>query len=338
MANSRLKTTAAELPQLLSKELVPLYLILGEDLTTAMDAADAVRQTARARGVDERVSFPVEAGFNWSQFSVECASQSLFGARRLLDVVLLNGKVDSTGAKVLSTCAASVSKDLLIMVTALGAERKLERAAWVKNFASTGVIVNCPPIHRSRLPHWIDQRLLSLGVPAPSGTALLLAEYTEGNVLAASQAVDRLLLLSLSGPIDLEAIRKAAVDEARYGLFECVDVALAGDPRRALHMLIRLRDVGTEPTLVLWAVTRELRLLAAWRWAEERKLAAPPVWASRRKLIGAAARRRSSAGWLALLAQAATVDRYIKGRESGYPWASLEELVLRVSGVEWGSA
>ena len=50
-------------------------------------------------------------------------------------------------------------------------------------------------------------------------------------------------------------------DSARYNLFEFVDKILAGDAQSAARSLRGLQNEGIEPVPLLWAITRELRIL-----------------------------------------------------------------------------
>lgn len=308
-------------------------MILGEEPFTAFEAADAVRVQARRHGFDERVPLFVESGFDWNALAAAGANVSLFGGKRLLDLKLPGGKADAAGSRALIEYAERPPPDALLLVTAPGADRKTGNTAWAKAAARAGVLVECRPLPSARLPRWVAERLRGRGLGVPAEAPALIAEYAQGNPMAAAQAVERLALLARDGRADMGAVREAVVDEARYGLFECIDTALAGDGAAALRMLARLRETGTAPPLVLWNIARELRLLASWAWAQEHRGRTPEVWASRQRLIAAAARRRKAAGWQALLIDAARADLVIKGRAAGEPWTVLERLLLALAGI-----
>lgn len=308
-------------------------MILGEEPLAALEAADAVRAAARRAGFDERVPLFVEPGFDWNGLVAAGANGSLFGGKRLLDLKLPNGKTDAAGSRALLDYMGNLPPDTLLLVTAPGAERKVIATAWAKAAARAGVLVECRPPAPAQFPRWAAARLRSRGLAVPAEAPALIAEYAQGNVVAAAQAVERLVLLADSGPVDIDTVREALVDEARYGLFEFVDTALAGNAAGAVRMLVRLGETGTEPPLVLWALARELRVLAAWSWAREHRGRAPQVWESRRELVARAARRLPAQSWQALLGRAAEIDLVIKGRAPGNAWTGLERLVLAVAGV-----
>jgi DNA polymerase III subunit delta len=52
---------------------------------------------------------------------------------------------------------------------------------------------------------------------------------------------------------------RTVADSARYDVFQLAEAASAGDAARALRILLGLKSEGVEPTLILWALVRELR-------------------------------------------------------------------------------
>ena len=72
----------------LQKQLAPAYFISGEDPLRVMEATDAVRAAARARGYDERDVLTVQAGFDWGRLAAEAGNLSLFAERRILELRL----------------------------------------------------------------------------------------------------------------------------------------------------------------------------------------------------------------------------------------------------------
>ena len=123
-------------------------------------------------------------------------------------------------------------------------------------------------------------------------------------------------------------------DSARYDVFQLAQAAAAGDAARALHVLVGLKSEGVEPTLILWALVRELRGL--WQ-AQERdrlrstvrgsgwNLAAPP---SPRALS-----RLKELPLAHLLVEASRTDRIIKGLAPGDAWSALTGLTGGFAGA-----
>ena len=330
-----MKLAPERLPDQLKTRLAPVYLITGDEPLQLDEAADAVRAAARAQGFSEREIFEAERGFDWNLLRNASANLSLFASRRVLDVRLGNTKPAEGGAEALMAYAADPAPDTLLLVTC----GKLERGggAWVSALEQAGVMVQVWPVDARQLPAWLERRLRSRGLVPDADAVALLAERVEGNLLAAAQEVEKLLLLRGPGPVDADAVREATADSARFDAFKLVDAALAGDRARSVRILEGLRQEGTEPPMIIGALTYTLRELANLAWQIEAGTPAQQVlgkvWQQRRPLFQQALRRGKTRDWQRLLARAARVDRVTKGQAPGQPWDELLNLTASLAGL-----
>ena len=70
----------------LGRGLGPIYVIHGDEPLIALEAADAVRAAARARGFTDREVFEPGRSFDWSELAHSLASLSLFGGKKIVEV------------------------------------------------------------------------------------------------------------------------------------------------------------------------------------------------------------------------------------------------------------
>lgn len=322
----------------LGKTLLPIYLIAGDEPLQTLEAADAVRQAARERGHTERQILEVGKGFEWGHLTVEAGNRSLFGERRLLELRLGSARPGTDGARAVVDYATRPPDDVVLLVLMPRLERDQGRSAWLKAIDTVGVIVHIWPVETSRLPAWIAQRMRQRGLIPAAGVAEMLAERSEGNLLACVQEIEKLVLLQGSGAVTTEQLAAAVTDSARFDVYGLVDAALGGGAGRALRVLHGLRAEGTAETLILWACAREVRLLAAISadldagGRLDALLQAKGIRDKRRSLVQQALRRGSTAGWREALRLCARCDRAIKGQGSGDPWQLLEDLALAMGG------
>ena len=192
----------------------------------------------------------------------------------------------------------------------------------------------------SALPRWIDQRLRQAGLRASSEAIEILAAKVEGNLLAASQEIEKLKLLVTDGDlIETSAMASLVGDSARYDVFGLVDKALAGNTNAAVTTLNGLQGEGTDAVIILWALAREIRLIAAVheRMAQGRPLEMAlneaKVWDKRKGLVGPAVKRISPRHAQHLLRKANGIDQAVKGMRRADAWSELKDLVLHLSGV-----
>ncbi|MBA1146065.1 DNA polymerase III subunit delta [Ectothiorhodospiraceae bacterium WFHF3C12] len=333
----RLKT--GELDRHLQQGLRPVYLIAGDEPLLVDEALTALREAARQAGYTEREVLDADAGFDWGALHAASMSMSLFADRRIIELRLNNGKTGQNGGKAIAEYCQDPPPDVLLLINAGVLESRQRSAAWVKAVESAGALVQAWPVPLQQLPDWVAGRMRAVGLQPTTEAAALVAERSEGNLLAAVQEVEKLRLLHGEGALDVEDARAAVTESARFDVFDLSDAALAGDTPRVVRIARVLREEGVEPTLVLWALARELRNLAEVRAAMDAGESQGQVfqrlriWKSRQALVGQAARRAGTRQWEGLLARAAHLDRVNKGAADGRPWDELVQLSTAMSRV-----
>ena len=81
-----LKLRPDQLAAHLSKELLPLYVVSGEEPLQREECVDAIRAAARSRQFEEREVLHVDRRFDWSELTGFGDSLSLFATRRILEL------------------------------------------------------------------------------------------------------------------------------------------------------------------------------------------------------------------------------------------------------------
>jgi DNA polymerase-3 subunit delta len=326
------------LPAALSRGLAGAYLISGDEPLLVGEAADAVRAAARAAGYLDRQVFAAERGFSWDELYHSAQSMSLFAEKRLLEVRMPSGKPDK-GAALLEDLAARPPPDVMTLVITDKLDKKAGDAAWVRAFELRGVWVSVWPVDTAALPEWLRGRAKALGVTLQPEAAQLIAARVEGNLLAARQELQKLSLLADGGAIDAQQVLRSVGDSARYDVFQLAQAAAAGDAVRALHVLLGLKGEGVEPSLILWALAREIRGL--WQARERERLRAPTRgsgWSLAASPTAQAMSRTAKLPLARLLVQASRVDRVIKGQAPGDAWTAITDLTAALAGALQASA
>ncbi len=335
-----MKLPLERLGQHLRAELAPVYLLSGDEPLQREEAADAIRRAAREQGFDEREIHHVEAQFDWNRLYQSSHSLSLFAQKRLIELRCASAKLDANGRQAMLDYLAAPPPDCVLLLIMPKLDKSAQAGKWFKQLEGTGVVIQVWPVDHAALPGWLERRAKSRGLRLESAAARLLAERVEGNLLAASQELDKLSLLCPEGRIDEQTVIDWVADSAQYDIYGLVDCALAGDAARFAHMLAGLRDSGAAANLVLWALSNEIRTLAQMSWRQargeggEQLLRQFRVWPKRKAAVSAALRRLQPGQWLRLLHWAAQVDRVVKGQSVGNPWDELLLLGLAVAGRE----
>jgi DNA polymerase-3 subunit delta len=316
----------------LERGLKRVYLVSGDELLTVGECADAIRAAARAAGYADRTVFFIERGFSWDELRHSTQALSLFADRRLFELRMPSGKPDK-GAQVLLDIATEPPPDVLTLIVTDKLDRKASEAPWVRAVEKHGAWIPVWPVSAESLPAWLERRAAILGLVLERSAARVIMERVEGNLLAAKQELEILALLAQGGVIDEALVMRTVGDSARYDVFQLAEAAAAGDAVRALRVLTGLRGEGAEPTLILWALVRELRGLWQARERERTGSSGGAGWSQAAKPSPRALRRAGKMPLSALLQEAARADRTIKGITPGDPWSSIVSLTMGMAGA-----
>lgn len=328
-----------KLKQQLGSGLAPVYLVSGDEPLQLGECCDAIRAAARAAGFSTREVLETGSGFDWQQLTAEAAAFSLFADKKIIDLRVPGGKPGAEGSRALSAYCDNPPPDTLLLITLPKLERAQSNSKWFKAIDSIGATIQVWPIEANRLPGWIDQRMRQAGIVPTREAVQMLADRVEGNLLAARQEIDKLLLLHGEGPLDADQLSLAVADSARYDVFELVDSALRGEAARVIHILDGLRAEGIAPAVVLWALHREAHTMAnmaadiAKGLSLDHAISRARVFSKRTGLVRQALGRTRTPQWLALLDLCQQTDAAIKGMSFRQPWNRLTDIALGMSGA-----
>jgi DNA polymerase III subunit delta len=319
----------------LQQQLLPVYVVSGDEPLLLQECCDQIRQKAREQGCGEReVIEGGVSGFNWQDLLHSAASMSLFAERRVIELRLPSGKPGAEGSSALCEYLDITSGDDVLLIVSGKIDKQSINSKWYKALDKAGATIQVWPVDARNLPRWLQQRLRNAGLSIDNDALQLLCDRVEGNLLAAVQEVEKLKLLAADARITTQTVTEAVSDNARYNVFDMTDSALQGDASASLRMLHGLRAEGSEPLLVLWTLAREIHTLYEAQvdcdkgQSAQQALAARRVWPSRMPFMQAALARHDTHSLSLLLEQAALVDGSIKGFADGRPWDNLERLVL----------
>ena len=321
----------------LDKALAPLYILHGNEPLLVLEAGDAIRAAARRQGYAEREVLVAGQGFRWDSLQSAAGNMSLFGASKLVDLRIPNGKPGRDGGEALQRYARHLDDGVVTLITLPELDWATRKAAWFTALVEAGVAVELNAPERDRLPEWIARRLANQQQKAGAEALGFIADHVEGNLLAAHQEILKLGLLHPSGELSLDAVRDAVLNVARYDVDKLRTALLEGDAARCARLLEGLKGEGEAPPLVLWALANEVRSLANLRQGLDEGqplqglLKAERVFDERRKqALQRALPRLGGAQLRTAILHAARIDRMIKGLAGGDVWDEFLQLCLRV--------
>lgn len=321
-------------PHLQAGPLRPVYLVSGDEPLQVQELLDACRSRARQLGYTEREVAQLDTGFAWADWLGASLTAGLFAQRRILELRAPQLKFGTEGGKALEHYCRTPPEDTLLLISTPKLDATALKTTWYKAVDAIGVVLRVWPLETRQLPQWLQRRLQSRNVRLEPAALALLVSRVEGNLLAAAQAVERLALWSDGHtPLTSAQVAEHIADSAHFSIYDWADAVITGETERALRILQHLQAEGEEPVLMVWALTRELRVLAqaafllqTGRERRDSVLARLGVAERRWGLLGAALQRQPLRFWQQTLAYCAQADRVNKGVVRGDAWLLLAAL------------
>ncbi|MDC0602477.1 DNA polymerase III subunit delta [Aliiglaciecola sp.] len=334
-----MQTYPDRLDSQLSKGLAPVYLVFGDEPLQKMLSIEAVRKTAQGQGFDERQQLSVDNQFSWHSLIEATQTLSLFSDKQYIELELPTGKPGTEGSKVLTELAANISQDTLLLIHGQKIGRDVQNTKWFKALDKIGLYIPCYPLEGKQLINWVANYAKKIGLQTSSNSLALISDFCEGNLLAAKQEIDKLALLYPNSQVDEQQVEKAVIDQSRFNVFQLIDVLLAGDATKSLKMLHRLEAEGVEPTIIVWALTREWQTLTH---LQESKRAGKPVnwnqhriWKNRQSFYQSAMHRLAENQLTDIQEKLAIVDQNLKQSQVVRPYVELSHLCLLFIGFNF---
>lgn len=327
---------AQQITQHLNHPLKPVFLISGDEPYLSLKTCETIRTKAKELGFIEHRLFIVDAKFTADELQDNLANLSLFGEKSLIELRLHN-KPNSALKQLLRAYAENPAEDKLVMILMPKIDAAEQKATWVKAIANIGIVAQVWPLNYNELPNWIVTRFNQAGFKPDVAAIQFVVEKNENNLLAVDQIIERLKLLNINGPISVEILLNSVADNAHYDIYQFADSLLQGDLKRIKKQLFCLKEQGIEPILLLWAIARDLRVLAEAAFEPHRLdaiLTEHRVIRRRYPLIKRTFTRHPSSFWSECLLKAQQLDSIIKGVKAGEVWLELFALCLQIGCIK----
>lgn len=311
--------------------LPAFVLCFGDEPQRIMSATDALIAKAKTMGYLEHLLVVIEQAADWEHLWMLYQEQSLFATTRVLQVIF-NTKVNAAQSEKLQALVENPNPDILLLLRTADMDKYAVEAKWVKAIDRAGWVIQSRVLTERALTSWLIDEAKLLGMTMTKTAVTTLALWSEGNLVAARQSLLRWQLQGIT-LVDEAVLSLDKQDWARYDIFALSERIIAQDVINAKRILSRLMDSGEEIVLLLWAVSRELRVIQSIHASAPQK-----SWSqlcSEHRLWGARAAfmqqfvkqldKKRLDQWHRL---ALNIDLQIKGQKQGDAWTSLQWLVV----------
>ncbi|HKX55077.1 MAG TPA: DNA polymerase III subunit delta [Xanthomonadales bacterium] len=330
----------------LARKLEPLYLLAGAEPLLVQESRDLIIQAARKQGFLERQIYQVDGKFDWQELGMAGMEQSLFASRKIIDLRIPTGKPGTEGSNYFVHYCERPDPDVLLVISCGAWNGVARKSKWASELAKAGGLVEIWPVKPSELPDWITRRMQLAGLKADPEAVRLLAEFVEGNLLAAQQEIDKISLLDSGKTVTVETIRDAVSSSARFDAFRLGECLLLGKAADCLRVAAGLQRTGAAIQALMGALIYQLNQLEGVRSAlangdsENSAFARNRVFGPNQALFRQAMRRIPAKTLSASFNLMKLIDQQSKGQASGDPWLTLDRMLtdLALAGTQAGKA
>jgi DNA polymerase III subunit delta len=327
---------ADKLDDHLSRSLMQVYLLFGNEPLLIDESRRSIDSAARKQGFEERSRYIADATLNWDHVFNQCQSLSLFSSRQIIEIEVPESGLSAPHAKELASLAQQLNNETLLVVLGGKLTKAQETSKWFTSFLTNGCWVSCLTPDLQRLPQFVAQRCRSLGLNPDPEAIQMLAQWHEGNLLALIQSLEKLALIYPDGRLTLIRLEQALSRSNHYTPFQWVDALLEGKSNRAQRILRDLEADGTEVIILLRTIQKEIMLLLEF----ERKMTNQPlntlfdkarIWNSKRPLYTSALRRLNRAKLRHIIRLLCDIEMTTKTQYLDTPWPLLHQLSVEIS-------
>ena len=316
--------------QLAKVETGSLFFFYGAEPLQLSECRDKVRERLLSLAVEDRISFDMSGKDAWVSLGAELNAQSLFASARLIEVFLDGKSINKDGLSILEKIIDSPRQDDYFVFT-VPVTSSLKKAKWFNLLEKAALSVECRELQSQETSRWIGRRAQQLfGKKIDLSVCELIADYSEGNLLGAAQALEKISLIVESEIVTLADALQALSDNARFDSYQLIDALFKSDFSRAIRVLRGLKGIGSEPVLIVWALSRELRqlVLMSEKIGEGASVSQVidefRIWGNRKAAVEKMLRRKSLEELRTLLVWLHYLDTIVKGARLGCVWDEIE--------------
>lgn len=350
-----MKTNLSQLESNLKQKLAPLYLLSGDEYLLIEKAKQQIYHYAKLQNFIHKEIIDIENATQttpWETFNSLALNQSFFTEQQIIELRFKTtklGTASNIGNKILLSYAQNPLPHNIVIITMPKIDSATLKTKWFKELEQHVVFVPIWALNSNELPAWIAKTAQQFGIKITHNSCLIIAEHTQGNLLATHQELEKLSLLYGNNLISDEQIIAALNNNSRFTCFDLIDVFYKEYKENtttkkialAIEILENLQAEDQEPTIILWAISREMRL-----WLNCKKNLDNPtqlnkilsvysykILPERQNAIKKISRNLSEQTLQYAFSLANEIDFMIKGIDKNNVWLSLQKLVISILNI-----
>ena len=307
------------------------FLLTGGEFILKQDAVERILNNLQNHGFNEKVSIFQDDLDQLEEIVSRNIGGSLFQENLILHIKHSSGKFPEKIKSLLQDNNIFKSSNIALIVES--SIEKIPSGAWIKNFDTYGLIINCSKLKIMEEKMWLKKQLSFLPkdlLPIFGGS---IFQNNEANLLGQKNEVALLKLLFLSQDESVEANTDHIIFGSGISAFELEDLLINRDFKKALITINFMREHDRQNSApIIWIIAKVINSCLESLKASNKKsaLVNSGVWSSKINLYLNLIKQARVKEFLGLNEEILKIDLINKGLMKADTWEQIERVILRL--------
>ena len=307
------------------------FLLTGGEFILKQDAVERILNNLQNHGFNEKVSIFQDNLDQLEEIVSRNIGGSLFQENLILHIKHSSGKFPEKIKSLLQDNNIFKSSNIALIVES--SIEKIPSGAWIKNFDTHGLIINCSKLKIIEEKIWLKRQLSFLPkdlLPIFGGS---IFQNNEANLLGQKNEVALLKLLFLSQDESGEANTDHIIFGSGISAFELEDLLINRDFKKALITINFMREHDRQNSApIIWIIAKVINSCLESLKASNKKSALmnSGVWSSKINLYLNLIKQARVKEFLGLNEEILKIDLINKGLMKADTWEQIERVILRL--------
>ena len=307
------------------------FLLTGGEFILKQDAVERILNNLQNHGFNEKVSIFQDDLDQLEEIVSRNIGGSLFQENLILHIKHSSGKFPEKIKSLLQDNNIFKSSHIVLIVES--SIEKIPSGAWIKNFDTHGLLINCSTVKIIEEKMWLKRQLSFLPkdlLPIFGGS---IFQNNEANLLGQKNEVTLLKLLFLSQDESTEVNTDHIIFGSGISAFELEDLLINRNFKKALMTINFMREHDRQNSApIIWIIAKVINSCLESLKASNKKLALmnSGVWSSKINLYLNLIKQAKVKEFLGLNEEILKIDLINKGLIKADTWEQIERVILRL--------
>tara|TARA_B100000401_G_C52787878_1_gene711779 strand:- start:386 stop:1384 length:999 start_codon:yes stop_codon:yes gene_type:complete len=308
------------------------FLLTGGEFILKQEAVERILNNLENNGFNEKVSISQDDLDKLEEIVSRNIGGSLFKENLILHIKHSSGKFPEEIKSLLEDDNIFKSSNIALIVES-SIEKTPASGAWIKNFDTHGLIVNCSKLKIMEEKIWLKRQLSFLPKDLLAIFGGSISQNNEANLLSQKNEVALLKLLFLSQDESTAANTDHIIFRSGISAFELEDLLINRNFKKALMTIKFMRKYDRQNSApIIWIIAKVINSCIESLKSSNKKSALinSGVWSSKVNLYLNLIKQAKVNEFLGLNDEILKIDLINKGLIKADSWEQIERVILRL--------